>query len=302
MRRRASASYLAAAVGTLALVIAGCSGTPSAPAPNPLDSSLAPSWSASSRPSTARAISPFAGVARYLASRDGLITAAVFDSRTGRTWVYHPGVSEHTASIVKVQIMGTAMRQAETRGTPLPQDQAALLTPMIEYSDNAAATELLHDVGGASAVRQFDRLAGLYHTYPSSVVTIPGTPWPGWGLTTTTASDQVTLVGRFAYPNSVLSAADRRLGLELMKHVEAGPTWGVSGGVPSGTTVALKNGWIELPNSGWQINSIGWISGHGRDYVLAVLTAHDPSEQYGIDTIEAVARHMFAVLGPNAAG
>ncbi len=302
MRRRARTPYLAAAAAALALAAAACSIAPSASEPSPLSSPHGPPLSASPPARTDRAVSPFAALAGYLASRDGQVTAAVFDARTGRTWVYHPGVLEHTASLVKVQIMGTAMRQAEEKGMPVPPDQVALMTPMIQYSDNTAATELLADVGGASAVRHFDRLAGLNHTYPSSVVTIPGTPWPGWGLTTTTARDQVTLISRFAYPNSVLSASDRAFGLRLMEHVEAGQNWGVSGGVPADTTIALKNGWIELPNEGWQINSIGWINGGGRDYVLAVLTAYGPTEQYGIDTIEAIARHMFAVLGPKPAG
>jgi hypothetical protein len=194
------------------------------------------------------------------------------------------------------------MRQAEARGRPIPRGQVYLLAPMIEESDNTSATELLADVGGASAVRRFDLLAGMKDTYPSSVVTIPGTPWPGWGLTRTTARDQVTLVSRFAYANSVLSPTNRQFGLNLMEHVVPSEHWGVSAGVPADATVALKNGWILLPTSGWQINSIGWISGHGRDYVLAVLTAHNPSEPYGVQTIQRIARRMFAELGPRMTG
>jgi hypothetical protein len=35
----------------------------------------------------------------------------------------------------------------------------------------------------------------------------------------------------------------------------------------------------------WQVNSIGWVSGDGRDYLIAVLSTGNPTEQYGIDTI-----------------
>ncbi len=83
-----------------------------------------------------------------------------------------------------------------------------------------------------------------------------------------------------------------------MEHVESGQDWGVSGGVAQGTTVALKNGWLPLAGAGWQVNSIGWISGHGRDYVVAVLSDRNPSDAYGIDTIEAISRRIFAELGP----
>ena len=64
-------------------------------------------------------------------------------------------------------------------------------------------------------------------------------------------------------------------------------------------TVALKNGWKYLPTCArqdescpWQVNSIGWVRGKGRNYVLAVLTTDDPAGpgtaglDYGITTVE----------------
>jgi beta-lactamase class A len=232
------------------------------------------------------------GLRAFLASRAGRVTAAVYDARDGRIWVYHPRLHEYTASIVKVEIMGTALREAQQSGQGLPPDEQSLMPSMIEDSDNDSATSLLQDVGGASAVGRFDRSAGMTGTRPSALALIPGTPWPGWGLTTTTARDEVVLVSRFAYPNAVLSAASRRYGLSLLENVEPDQAWGVSGGVPAGTTIALKNGWLPL-GSVWQIDSIGWIDGHGRDYVLAVLTADNPSEAYGIDTIEGIASYLY---------
>lgn len=242
--------------------------------------------------------SPFAspGLRAFLASRSGEVTAAVYDQRDGRLWVFHPGVRQYTASIVKVEIMGTALQQAQQAGQGLPPAEQGLMPSMIEDSDNDSATALLHDVGGASAVARFDRSAGLTDTVPSSLPLIPGTPWPGWGLTTTTARDEVVLVSRFAYPNAVLSGASRRYGLSLMENIEPGQAWGVSGGVPAGTTIALKNGWLPF-GANWQINSIGWIDGHGRNYVLAVLTAANPSEAYGIDTIQGVASYVYRSAG-----
>ena len=230
---------------------------------------------------------------RYLAGRKGQITAAVYDARTRRTWVLHPGLREYTASIVKVQIMGAALNQAQASGRPLPPSQAALMGPMIEASDNDAATTLLADVGGPGALARFDRAAGMTETEPSTLALIPGTDLPGWGLTRTTALDEVMLVARFAYPGPVLDDASRAYGLSLMEHVERGQDWGVSGGVPAGTTIALKNGWLPVGTSGWQVDSIGWVRGHGRDYVLAVLASGNPTEEYGVGTIETIARAVY---------
>lgn len=234
-----------------------------------------------------------------------MITAALYDGRAKRLWVYNESAKQYTASIVKVQIMGTALWEAQTKGGPLPPAQAALMVPMIEQSDNTSATRLLADVGGPSAVLRFDQAAGLTGTSPHAAYpAIPGTPgWPAWGLTTTTARDQVVLLKRFAFPNRLLTDANRHYGLSLMQHVESDQGWGVSAGVAPGTTVALKNGWLPFYDTlplakagGFQIDSIGWVSGHGRDYLLAVLTRDNPSMQYGIDTIEAISRRIYAAL------
>jgi hypothetical protein len=305
MRRGRGNRFLGLAALAAVTASAGCTivGPPTSshhhdPSTQPFSSSSAPALtSPTAKPSKrAHTVSPFRKLAGYLSSRQGNITAAVYDANTGRTWVYHPGVAEDTASIVKVEIMGTALHKAGSP-TALSAAEQAEIPTMIENSDNTAATEMYANVGGATGVKAFDVQAGLTDTDPSSVAYIPGTDLPGWGLTTTTAADEVTLVRKFAYKNTILTDADRAYGLSLMEHIESDQAWGVSGGVPSGTTVALKNGWLPLAGAGWQINSIGWIHGNGRNYVLAVLTSRNPDEQYGIDTIQAIAAKMYATLG-----
>ncbi len=304
-RRIAGPLARAVAAGALAAAAAACSVvSPSSPGGGAGSTRPAATTSPSASPTRPFGRnSPFATLSSYLASRTGRITAALYDKRTGQTWVYRGGLHEDTASIVKVQIMGTAMRTAARAGHPLPSQlpasEQALIPPMIENSDNDAATSMLAKVGGPAALAAFDREAGLTGTVPSTERFIPGTSLPGWGLTTTTALDQVRLVRKFAYPNRLLSGPDRAYGLNLMEHIESDQDWGVSGGVPAaGTTIALKNGWLPLAGAGWQINSIGWISGHGRDYVLAVLISRDPSYQYGIDTIAHIAAKVYADLAP----
>lgn len=295
------------AVFALASVIAGCTviAPPSAKKSDPGKASRSARPATSPSPKAThthsqqppRQLSPFVSLANYLSSREGNITAAVFDKDTGQTWVYRKGVAQDTASIVKVEIMGTALWEAQNAGTPVSANDQSLMLPMIENSDNDAATAMLDNVGGPSQVAKFDRIAGLTDTTPSTQKYIPGTTLPGWGLTTTTALDEVKLVAKFAFPNSVLTSEHRRYGLNLMEHVESDQAWGISGGVPSGTTVAIKNGWLPLTGHGWQVNSIGWVHGHGRNYVLAVLTVGNPDEQYGIDTIDAIAHSIYSQLG-----
>jgi hypothetical protein len=308
-RRRTARPGRIAALLAVAFLALGCAanrgalqaaGKPGHRARQPASSAPSDTPATAPPPSRVRApAAPFASIRRYLAARSGQVTAALFDERTGQTWVLHRRMIQDTASIVKVEIMGTALREAQARGGGLPAAERALMPSMIEASDNQSASALWADVGGPRAIGRFDRSAGMSHTTPSTLALIPWTDLPGWGLTTTSALDEVALVRTFAYPNSLLTDGSRKYGLSLMKQVEYGQNWGITGGVPAGVTVALKNGWLPLPpTNSWQINSIGWVHGHGRNYVLAVLTDSNPDEAYGIDTINHISGLIFAELKP----
>jgi beta-lactamase class A len=229
---------------------------------------------------------PFAspGLRHYLSGRAGNITAAVYDIDTGRTYLYRPGVREQTASIVKVDILATLLHETQTRGG-LSGGDAAVAQGMIEASDNDDATDLWNDEGGAAAVHHFDEEAGMRQTSPSL----------SWGLTTTTPLDQLKLLRIVMLPNRLLRTSSRVYEYELMRHVIPSEDWGVSAGVGANAKVALKNGWLPLPG-GWQVNSIGQIVGSGRRYLLAVMTDEDPSEDYGIATIERISATVWVTF------
>jgi hypothetical protein len=224
---------------------------------------------------------------RFLATRAGNITAAVYDVDSNATYLYHPGDREQTASIVKVDILATLLGQAQAQGTTISAGERYVAAGMIEQSDNDDATTLWDDVGGPAAVASFDARLGMTQTTPSLA----------WGLTETTPRDQLRLLRHIALPNDVLHYQSRAYELYLMEHVISFDYWGVSAGPPAGVTVALKNGWLPVAN-GWQINSIGAIDGHHRHYLIAVMTNGNPEEAYGIDTIEGIARIVWSDLVP----
>ena len=236
-----------------------------------------------------------ATAASYVSSRADVVLAAVYDLRTGQTWQLGQGQPQDEASVVKLDVLETLMAERARSGTELSASDQTLAEEMIEDSDNDAATSLWYEVGGPSSIRAFNSAAGLADTAPSSCVNCPGFPWPGWGLTTTTPDDQLALLRALVEPNSLLTTAERTYALSLMENVTPAQRWGVSGGVPAQATVALKNGWLSLnsADNDWQINSVGWISGSGRDYLMAVLTTRNPTEQYGIDTIDELAAMVW---------
>jgi hypothetical protein len=229
-------------------------------------------------------------VAAYLSGTSQDVTAAVYDDITRVTSIYRPGVAEDTASIMKVDILATLLAQCQAQGRELTPAEESLAADMIEESDDDDAQDLWDSEGGARAVGAFDTAAGLTQTDPDAA--------GYWGLSTTTAADQVQLVRTVAYPNAVLTPASQGYELNLMEHVDAGQTWGVSAGVESGSTVALKNGWLPLDSGGWQVNSIGYIDGLGRDYVIAVLTTDD-TEADGINFIQGLSGLIWQELAPS---
>ncbi|HUJ66053.1 MAG TPA: serine hydrolase [Acidimicrobiales bacterium] len=237
-----------------------------------------------------------ATAAAYVSTRSGTVLAAVYDVSTGQTWSLGQGKAQDEASVVKLDVLETLLAQRGAGG--LSASDQSLAQSMIEDSDNDSATNLWDEVGGAAGIRAFNNSAKLTDTSPSLCVNCPNFPWPGWGLTTTVPTDQLTLLKALIGPGP-LTKAERDYALSLMENVTESQRWGVSGGVPAQVTVALKNGWLPLDtaDTDWQINSVGWISGQGRNYLMAVLSTGNPSEQYGIDTIDQLAAMVWNRLG-----
>jgi Beta-lactamase enzyme family len=269
-----------------------------APAPSGMAPSGMPPSGMAARGTQSRQADPFsAAVEGYLDGRAGTTLAAVYDVRTGQSWRLGDGPAQDEASVVKLDILEALLNASD--GAGLSDDEQALAQQMIENSDNDAATALWDAAGGAAGLAAYNAQAGLTGTTPSPCVVCAGFPWPGWGLTTTVPDDQITLLKRIIGPSSLLTSAERSYALSLLENVAPGQAWGISGGIPAGVTVALKNGWLPLndADTDWQINSEGWVSGDGRDYLISVLTTGNPDEQYGIDTASGLSSLIWTAMG-----
>jgi hypothetical protein len=233
----------------------------------------------------------------FLATREGTVLAAVYDVDTRQTWTVGQGPPQAEASVVKVDILEALLVQRGRSG--LTRREAALARLMIERSDNRAATDLWRAVGGGRGVRSFNAAAGLARTSPSACVVCAGFPWPGWGLTTSTPADQISLLRQLAGPGPLLSDAGRRYLLGLMGDVIPSQRWGITAGVSPHATVALKDGWLPLDaaRKDWQVNSIGWVTGGGRDYLIAVFSTGNPTPRYGVTTIARLSSIVWEELG-----
>jgi hypothetical protein len=218
----------------------------------------------------------------YMAHRDGANAVAVYDNVSKKLLVVHPGYRGRTASIVKADILETRLHQT---GGHLPGGERSTATSMIEASDNDSATQLWDDDGGAPGVSSYNTALGLKQTRADA----------DWGDTTTSASDQVTLVRELLHRNTLLTNKSRHFQRHLMRNVEADQRWGIGSGLPKDVTFGNKNGWLPVDedHDRWAVNSIGWVRGEGKSYEIAVLTQHNATEGYGKHTIAHIAKLVW---------
>ncbi|MCL9758292.1 serine hydrolase [Frankia sp. AiPa1] len=229
----------------------------------------------------------------HLAARPGHVSVAMYDVVSGETVaVTDPAVAGYEmASTVKLDILTALVRSAGPSGT-LTARQRALAQKMISVSDNGAATVLWTDAGGTSGMNAFFALLGMRATQAG--------PGDYWGLTRTTGADQLAVLRAIAYPG-LLTAAQRSVIAGFLGTVIPAQRWGLTGGVPSGVTVELKNGWLPR-TSGWVIASLAHVHGAGRDYVMAVFSKNGPSMASGVTTVQGVSALAWdAATAPSAA-
>jgi hypothetical protein len=196
-------------------------------------------------------------------------------------WVSYNGNQEFiTASIAKADILATLLYQAQQAKSSLSAHEQSLATLMIEDSDNDAATSLWDDAGEASGVAAANEVFGLKDT----------TPGPGikWGITTTTANDQIRLLRQIFATPSKLSASSQAYIQHLMYHVSSEQAWGVPVTADAGTDFAVKNGWLPAPKL-WAINSIGSVTHNGHHLLIAVLSHYNYSMGGGISVVQGIA-------------
>lgn len=221
-----------------------------------------------------------------LPASDGRYTVAVQDLDRRDAAVHGEGTAFDTASVVKVDILAALLLDAQDRGASLTAPQKKLAAAMIRSSDNDATNALWKTIGGTDGLNAANKRLGLKATH---------TDKDGhWGLTRTTAADQMVLLEAvLGDAHSPLGASSRDYLRSLMSTVDAKQRWGISaaddGGRP-GATPALKNGWLPRSETKlWDVNSIGRVEYGGRTLLVAVLSDGQPSYRAGVALVERTA-------------
>jgi hypothetical protein len=246
---------------------------PVAPAPGLLASSPSQPAHAPAYPSAKRV----SAAEHYIAHRAGRKAFAVDDDR-GDVEGFEIHSRFHSASCVKSMLLVAYLRMVAREHRPLDDDDRAVLYPMIHSSDNDAATDAL-DAVGEGALNRVARDAHMTNYVPGG-----GT----WGFTEVSAAD----LARFFYHQDRL--IPRRFdgyARWLLSGIEAGESWGIPAVARPEFSVFFKGGW--LPEVEGLVNQAARLERPGIKFALAVLSTHDPSMEYGEQTIEGVTARLL---------
>lgn len=211
------------------------------------------------------------------------VAIAVYSPKTHRTYSSSnvPNHKFYMASTVKVSVLaGLLVKQDGV----LSSHQRSLAKQMIEASDNNSTSELFDDLGGQQGLQSTFNQFGMKDSTADS----------SWGLSTTTAKDQIKLLNNIFYKSNLLSADSQQYISSLMSNVESDQIWGVSA---SSDNFALKNGWLENGNEKWIINSIGYVkNSNGTSYTIAMYSDKNQSMQTGEEVLNQLARVTKPIL------
>lgn len=216
-----------------------------------------------------------------LANRRGTVAVGLYDRTARTTCSLRSSTAFDSASVVKVTVLSALLWDAQKTGRALSTREKSLATAMITKSDNASTSTLWKQLG-LTKIKGFLTAAAMTQTKPGAN--------NYWGLTQITANDEQKLLKLLTARNAVLTDASRAYVNTLMGQVIPSQRWGTPYGRPSGVTWRVKNGWLSRATQGWRVHSIGTFKGGGHDYVITVLTHGNSTMDYGIATIQGVAK------------
>ncbi|MEH0470455.1 serine hydrolase [Streptomyces sp. B21-097] len=216
-----------------------------------------------------------------LANRRGTVAVGLYDRTAGTTCSLRASTAYDSASVVKATVLSALLWDAQKTRRALTSREKTLATAMITKSDNASTSTLWKQLG-LTKIKGFLAAANMTQTKPGAD--------NYWGLTQITVTDEQKLLKLLTAKNAVLTDASRAYVNTLMGQVISSQRWGTPYGRPAGVSWHVKNGWLSRATNGWRVHSIGSFKGGGHDYVMTVLTHGNSTMDYGIATIQGVAK------------
>lgn len=205
-------------------------------------------------------------------TRGADVDFALLDRQTGSYYSSNADAQVETASVVKLLIADEVMFRAQSEDRPLPPDELATMTSMLELSDDNAAYTLWYRYGTSDIVRAVAARYGLQRT------TAPSDDQ--WYNTETTPSDLVGYYAGLLNGSGGLTTAstDSIIGMLRRSAPIAADGYkqhfGIVDGLSGESVHAVKQGWMCCVSDRWVHLSTGTIGVDNR-YVLALSSRED---------------------------
>lgn len=192
----------------------------------------------------------------------------------------NPEAKFPTASTGKI-LVATGVLEKVAKGELDYATVQADMTSMITQSDNGAADRLVTLIGKTATLQDIESRYGLTQT----------TSDRSWGTTLTTSADQANLLNQvIGTKESALPEAQRAILRDLMKNINPQQAWGAGTNIPTGWSVAVKNGWYltvagDIPPEGkWRINTLGmtWDQSGTPRWIFTAYSNEWPTQDAGI--------------------
>lgn len=222
----------------------------------------------------------------FLANTNAKVAVAVYSKRDHQ--LYEATNTKQTtfpsASIIKTDFLVELLHQHHQKASALTIGEQNATVQMIENSDNDAATSIYNDIGSARGLGQlFNNLKMTNSTALAS----------GWALTPTTPRDQIKVLNKIFYENGYISNKSKAYTKNLMANVADDQDWGISAG---SEYAWLKNGWKQMPNGHWIVNSIGYLGKGENSCTIAIMSEDNPSLESGEALLEKLSQQVGVQL------
>ncbi|MCJ0893218.1 serine hydrolase [Rhodococcus sp. ARC_M5] len=205
-------------------------------------------------------------------ARGADVDFALLDRRTGSYYSSNADLQVETASVSKLFIADEVLFRAQSENRPVSADELAVMTNMLELSDDNAAYTLWYRYGSSEIVRTVAARYGLTNT------TAPGDDQ--WYNTETTPSDLVGYYAGLLNGSGGLTTASTDIVIGMLRR--SAPIaadgykqhFGIVDGLPGESVHAVKQGWMCCVSDRWVHLSTGTIGVDNR-YVLALSSRED---------------------------
>jgi hypothetical protein len=219
----------------------------------------------------------------YAHTRAGDVSFAVRTEH--RAWGWRVDRTVPSASVLKAMLLVAYLDDRRVRNRPLDAVDHHLIDPMIERSDNEAATRVL-EFDGPAGVYGVARRAGMRRFTLDDEI---------WGLSRIDAADQARF---FLYIDREVVPRHRAVAMHLLASVIPSQRWGIGQLHLPGWQLYFKGGWGAGTG---EVEHQSILLRHGAVRVAAsVLITSSPSHEYAKRTLQGVfdvlLRHVGELL------